>query len=78
MISAARISSGSLASEAWNAAAVPWNAVWMLAGMPICFCACSIALTASPSEDAGRELKESVTAGNWPWWLTISGVVPAS
>ena len=34
--------------------------------------------TASPSETPGARLKESVTTGNWPWWLTASGAVPVS
>jgi hypothetical protein len=39
--------------------------------------ACSLAFqgldasTASPSETPGSRLKEIVTEGNWPWWLTV-------
>ena len=31
------------------------------------------AATASPSETPGRRLNESVTAGIWPEWFTVSG-----
>ena len=34
-----------------------------------------MARTAWPSEAPGARLKESVTAGNWPWWLMASGAV---
>src|SRR5580658_5331097 len=71
--SAARISTGSFANDAVNAWAVPWNAPWMLAGMPISSLTIFTALTASPSEAFGARLKESVTTGNWPWWLTVIG-----
>ena len=33
----------------------------------------SIASTASPSAYRGARLKDSVTDGNWPWWLMVSG-----
>ena len=49
------------------------------AGAPICCMALSMAVTAWPSAVPGARLKESVTAGNWPWWFTASGetcVVP--
>ena len=29
--------------------------------------------TAWPSAVPGARLKETVTAGNWPWWLMVSG-----
>lgn len=29
--------------------------------------------TAAPRETSGAGLNEMVTAGNWPWWLTVSG-----
>ena len=32
-----------------------------------------ISSTASPSATPGARLNDSVTAGNWPWWLTDSG-----
>ena len=32
-----------------------------------------MASTASPSATPGRRLNVSVTAGNWPWWVTDSG-----
>ena len=30
---------------------------------------------ASPNEAFGARLKEIVTTGNWPWWLTDNGAV---
>ncbi len=33
---------------------------------------------ASPSEALGARLKETVTEGNWPWWLIDSDSVPGS
>ena len=57
MTSAARISHGSFASEFWNAAAVPWKLVWMLAGMPISCSACSIALRCFAQRHAGRQIE---------------------
>ena len=62
-----------MASEAWNARAVPWNSAWMLAGICRSSLARSIALTASPSDALGARLKDTVATGNWPWWLTTSG-----
>ena len=68
MTSAARISSGSLASEVWKAAAVPWKLALMAAGI---WMRCSMrltALTASPSALPGARLKLTTVEGNWPWW----------
>ena len=73
--SAARISSGSLLSDASKDAAVPWNAACTLIGMPMSFCAFSMASVAAPSEAFGARLKEIVTTGNCPWWLTASGAL---
>src|SRR5271169_957015 len=39
------------------------------------FSACWIAFVASPSEAPGARLNDSVTTGNWPWWLTARGVL---
>src|ERR1700719_4360913 len=47
----------------------------MLIGILISFCTCSIAFVASPSEALGARLKEIVTTGNCPWWLTDNGAV---
>src|SRR5438067_1193077 len=33
-----------------------------------------MAVTACPSDTSGARLKDSVTAGNWPWWFTDSDV----
>src|SRR5204862_7831038 len=65
-MSAARMSSGSLASEAWKACAVPWKLARMLAGRPISRSAASMAVTASPRATPGARLKERVTAGELP------------
>ena len=47
----------------------------MLIGIFMSFCTCSIAFVASPSEALGARLKEIVTTGNCPWWLTDNGAV---
>ena len=56
-------------SEAWKACAVPWNEPLSVAGAQIAFDALTLS-TAWPSDTPGARLKDSVTAGNWPWWLT--------
>src|ERR1035438_2085636 len=71
---AARISHSSLASEPRNAAAAPWNWICALAGRPISACVFWMPVTASPSEAPGERLNEIVADGNWPIWLTTSGV----
>src|SRR2546428_13424278 len=70
---AARMRSGWLAREAWKAWAVPWKVALMEVGKAIWRSAARIASTASPREKPGARLKERVTAGNWPWWLTAKG-----
>src|SRR5262249_57113451 len=70
---AARMSSGSLASAAWKAWAVPWKVARIDGGMAISRSAARIASTAWPREARGARLNEKVTAGNWPWWLMASG-----
>ena len=72
------MSSVVLLSEASNDCAVPWKPAWMLAGMPRSALAWLTAFTAAPSEAPGARLKETVTTGNCPWWLTASGVVVSS
>ena len=47
----------------------------MLAGSPICRVAASMAATASPRATPPARLKEMVTAGNCPRWLTESEVL---
>src|SRR5258708_6242194 len=69
---AARMSSGSLDSESWKAAAVPWKLAWMVDGKPMLRSALSITVVASPSETPGARLKEIVADGYCPWWLTPS------
>src|SRR5580700_2116135 len=73
--SAARISNGSLASELVNDAAVPWNPACRLGGMCMSFCTLSTAVMASPSAAFGPRLKDTVMAGNCPWWLMESASV---
>ena len=71
--SAARISSGTVLSDCWNACAVPWKLELRVAGTPssaIAFCTASVAW---PSATPCARLKLMVTAGNWPWWLIESG-----
>src|SRR5512133_676157 len=77
-MTAARISMGSLASDAWNAAAEPWNVACMLAGSPTSCRAWFTALIASPSDVRGARLNEMVTAGNCPRWFTLIGPVVSS
>ena len=69
-MSAARISTGMLDSEDWNACALPWNDEMTEPGMPMSRAAWVMASTAWPSATPGRRLKVSVTAGNWPWCVT--------
>src|SRR2546426_10557201 len=75
---AARMRRGWLAREAWKAWAVPWKPAWMEAGRPISRSAVWMARTAWPRETPGARLKESVTAGNWPWGLMARAGGPVS
>src|ERR1700691_5812003 len=43
--------------------------------MRMSFCTLSTALIASPSAAFGPRLNDTVTAGNWPWWLIESASV---
>src|SRR5665213_4452627 len=70
---AARISNDSLARDDSKACAVPWKLGSMLAGMPSYWVTCWICSTAEPSDAPGAKLKESVTTGNWLWWLIVMG-----
>src|ERR1700688_3541008 len=70
---AARIRIDSLASDDSNAWAVPWKVGSMLAGMPKSCVIFLIRSTAAPSEAPGARLKETVTTGNWLWWLIVMG-----
>ena len=60
---------GSFSSDALNEAAVPSKPACKLAGMWRSAWTFSTALMASPNEARGARLKETVMAGNWPWWL---------
>ena len=47
----------------------------MLAGIFRSFCTFSTAVMALPSAPFSARLKETVTDGNWPWWVIESGSV---
>src|ERR1035437_3106195 len=70
---AARIRINSLDSDDSNARAVPWKLGSMLAGMPRSCVTCLIWSTAAPSDAPGARLNESVTTGNWLWWVIVRG-----
>jgi hypothetical protein len=78
VISAARISSGSDASDSRNTAAAPWNSPRIAGGGSSRADAASIAAIASPSDTPGAVLNDSVTDGNWPWWSIASAVLRVS
>ena len=65
-----------MTSDDWKACAVPWKLPSQRdrrrAGRA---CICWMRSTAWPSAVPGARLKERVTAGNWPWWLTVSGAI---
>src|ERR1700685_4811982 len=75
---AARISRASLDREFSKAAAVPWKLACTLAGKFMFFAVLLMASMASPREALSARLKETVTEGNWPWWLIDSDSVPGS
>src|SRR5215469_369596 len=56
----------------WNAWATPWKLVVTVAGTSV-RAIWFISFTASPSGTPGFKLKDTVTAGNWPRWLTVRG-----
>ena len=56
--------------EAWNACAVPWKLVVIVAGSQVSRRRVSTPSTASPSGTPGLRLNEIVTDGSWPEWLT--------
>src|SRR3954470_12696621 len=69
---------GSLASDSWKAWAVPAKLPRIVAGRLIRVSASLIASTAWPRATPGGRLKEIVTDGNWPEWLTVRGAVEVS
>src|ERR1700722_18733237 len=75
---AARISSASLSWEFSKAAAVPWKLACTLAGKFMPLAVLLMASMACPREALPARLKETVTEGNWPWWLIDSDSVPGS
>ena len=72
---AARMSSGSLAREARNAAAVPAKSAWIDAGHADLLLGAPRWRGGLAQGGPGARLKESVTAGNSPWWFTASVVL---
>src|SRR5260370_13052381 len=63
---AARIRSGTVPSDCWNACAVPWKLELSVAGEPrsaIAFCTAPVAC---PKPTPCARLKLIVIAGNWP------------
>jgi hypothetical protein len=58
--------------EDWKAWAAPWKFVTTVVGKLSRACRV-ISATAGPRATPGLRLKEIVTAGIWPWWLTVSG-----
>src|SRR2546427_7201595 len=64
-------------SESWNACAAPWKLVAIVDGK-VCAAIVCTADTASPSAKPGFKLKEIVTDGSCPVWLTDSGPTDVS
>src|ERR1700740_777800 len=60
---------GSLASDAWNACALPWKLPIKVAGAPSRDSAFWIAVVAWPSAAPDARLKDRVTDGYMLWWL---------
>ena len=52
---------------------MPWNEPAIVGGTSSSPRSRWISATASLSAAPGAKLKDSVTAGNWPWWLMVSG-----
>ena len=71
-----------LDSEFEKDAAVPWKSACMLAGNSILSLTLLISFIAVPKAACGARLKDTVTAGNWPWWLiesaSVVGVIVAN
>src|SRR5580698_9316230 len=63
--------------ELWKACAVPWKEPCSPCGKARSRCTLLIDATASLSAVPGFRLKDTVTAGSWPRWLMLSGIVPA-
>src|SRR6185437_9265457 len=64
-------SASSPACVAWNACAVPENAVLIDDGSVRLAIRCTSAV-AAPRDTPGRRLNDRVTDGSWPEWLTLS------
>ncbi len=67
-----------MASEVWNAAAVPWKLALIEAGIWMRCSTRFTAFTASPSALPGARLKLTTVDGNWPWWPMASCAVDCS
>lgn len=61
-----------LAREVWKAWAVPWKTAWTPAGR-VSRARRSISRIAGPMAAWGLRLKEMVTEGSCPRWLTVRG-----
>src|SRR5580658_2386054 len=75
--SAVRISSGSVLRDCWYASSVPAKNPLMVEGVPSRFCTWSMLAVAWLIETLAARLKDTVTEGNTPVWLTARGVVLA-
>src|SRR5690606_20213082 len=71
--SAARMSQGWVASDSWNACAVPRNTPLMDAGGSSSATACETSRTASPNATPEAVLNETVAEGTIPSWAMLNG-----
>ena len=60
----------------WKAWAAPWKLPISVGGMRNSAITALTLSIAWLSDKPGLRLKDSVTAGNCPWWLTVSGLTP--
>src|SRR5258705_13482111 len=60
-------------NDSGNSFTVPWKFALIVAGIRNSRIPSLTPFAASPSEKPGRKLKEIVTAGSWPKWLTLNG-----
>src|ERR1039458_2165070 len=73
--SAVRIRMGSVLSDCWYASSVPGKKPGMVEGVPSRFCNWLMLDVASLNDKFDARLKDTVTEGNKPVWLTASGIV---
>src|SRR6266404_9206985 len=62
-----------LASEVWEACAVPWKVVFSVSGTFISTEARRTSAMAWLSDTPGRKSNDRLTEGSWPRWVTVSG-----